>query len=348
MKISGARQRSRWLERLALGGAVVGMLVGVLVWILCPFPQDKLERYPASTAILDRAGRPLRWMGKETETLCVPVRLEESGPWLAKAFIAAEDKRFYWHCGVDVLALFRALGQNLCARRVVSGASTISTQVVRLVEPRRRTFRSKIIEVFRVLQLEQRLSKEQILEQYLNRAPFGAHLVGVEAASRRYCGKSVGALSLAEAALLAGLPQAPSRLRPDRFPRRAAARRDYVLRRMFECGFINREQWRSARSEPVISLTSAPLRCAPAVCDRGAARPPDSPGRHPTSSTGVGDGAPARRRGGVAAEVGFDAVDQPLQGDRLGEEQVTAALQAFRAGFPRRHRCGQQYDRDVA
>ncbi len=244
------------------------VLLFILAWFVFPFPVGDLARYPAATILLDRTGEPLRLRLGPHDTDCrLCYRPDPDRDWICRAVVAAEDQRFWHHGGIDPLALGRAIGQNIVHRRTVSGASTLSTQVVRLLHPRRRTLWTKAVELFRALQLESRLDKRAILEQYLNRAPFGANLVGIEAASRRYFAKEPQDLSLAEAALLAGLPQSPSRLRPDRFPARAQRREAYVLDRMAACGMITPAQRDAARAMPVALRTDAyPFR-APHFCD---------------------------------------------------------------------------------
>lgn len=261
-------KRRRWRPIV-----VIAMLGVCAAWQW--LPPVNLERYPASTTIRDRDNQPLRVVLNEDDLLCLPVRLADTGPWLGQAIVAAEDKRFFQHSGVDVLALGRAVRQNLTARRVVSGASTISTQVVRLIDQRPRSLVAKIIEAFQALRMERRHTKQEILEQYLNRVPCGSNLIGVEAASRRYFGKSAADLSLAEAAVIAGLPQAPTRLRPDLHPQRAAKRRAYVLHRMLECGFITHDQLASAEAEPVVCRSAATVFRAPHFCDLVKAKYPD-------------------------------------------------------------------------
>lgn len=202
---------------------------------LFPFPQHHLDRLANPTAaprVLDREGNLLGAFVAADDSWSFPVTLSEISPSLIQATIAVEDKRFYFHNGVDFLAIARAAWTNLSRWRTVSGASTLTMQTIRLLEPRRRTLGAKIIEAFRALQLEELRTKDEILAGYLNLAPYGGNIVGAEAASRAWFGKRARDLTIAEAALLAGLPQAPSRLRPDRFPQRALARRNYVLRQM--------------------------------------------------------------------------------------------------------------------
>ncbi len=256
------RRLERWIRRLgrttlvsllaALGGFAVADA-------LYPFPQELLERRPVSPEVLDRHGRMLFTRTASDEQWRRPIPLEETGSWLAKATIAVEDRRFREHRGVDPLAAGRAVGQLVSSGRVVSGASTITMQVCRMMEPRSRTLTTKAIEAFRALQLERRRTKDEILELYLNLAPYGGNFRGVECAARRWFGKAAADLSLEEAALLAGLPQSPTRLRPDRHPEAARARRDHVLARMLEEGFVDEEQYERARSAPLV-LEPTPRR----------------------------------------------------------------------------------------
>ncbi|MGD9780536.1 MAG: penicillin-binding protein 1C [Kiritimatiellia bacterium] len=232
-----------------------------------PFPEDKLARLDSAAVLADRNGEPLRVKLAAGGFDCRPGYVPAPEHWIAQALVAAEDRRFWDHPGVDVRALARAVAQNLLSGRRVSGASTITTQVIRLAEPRRRTLATKAIEAFRALQLERRLDKRAILAQYLDRAPFGGNLVGIEAAARRYFGKGAADLSLAEAALLAGVPQAPSRLRPDRHPDAAKKRQAYVLERMEACGFITARQRAEAWAQPLAARPgNYPFR-APHFCD---------------------------------------------------------------------------------
>lgn len=170
-------------------------------------------------------------------------------PWLPRATVTVEDARFEDHVGVDPSAVLRALGQNIYHRRTVSGASTITMQVCRMMDGRSRTWGAKLIESFRALQLERIRTKDEILETYLNIAPYGGNCRGVEAAARAYFNKHAADLSLGEAALLAGLPQSPSRYRPDRYPQRALERRNTVLRRMEASGHITASQRAVAESQ---------------------------------------------------------------------------------------------------
>ena len=249
--------RRRWRRHLmwssAAFGAVVALLLAALAacWVLFPFPTDRLDRWPASPVVYDRHGRTLFSMVGNDDQWRRPVPLELISSWLTQATIAVEDERFYSHSGVDPLAVARAIGQDIRHCRIVSGASTITMQIARMMDDRPRTWRAKLVESFRALQLEHRRNKSSILETYLNIAPYGGNLRGVEAAAQVYFGKHAADLSLGEAAMLAGLPQSPARYRPDRHPVPAAARRGVVLRRMLELGQITPEQQAAAAVEPV-------------------------------------------------------------------------------------------------
>ncbi len=245
----------------------VGVLAWCVAWFVFPFPKDEFLRYDASQCITDRNGEILRTTLNSDGQRCLPIRLEDAGEWLPKAMIATEDKRFSRHHGVDFLALIRAVGQMIQHREVVSGASTISTQTVRLVHPRPRHLGSKIIEAFRAVQMETFLTKEEILEQYLNRSPFGGNLVGIRAASLHYFSKEPADLSLEEASLLAGLPQSPNRLRPDRHPERAKERREMVLQAMRKQNFVEESQFASANKANIHLQLWKPPFLAPHFVD---------------------------------------------------------------------------------
>jgi penicillin-binding protein 1C len=193
------------------------------------------------------------------------------------AVIAVEDQRFREHAGVDLLATARALGQDLVPGGRRSGASTITQQLVKLVYGRERGWlsgaASKGLEILRAIELEERMSKDEILEQYLNRLPYGNGVEGIERAAEAYFGRGADELSLGEAALLAGLPQAPSRLDPRRHLERAIRRRDHVLGRMLALGLRTPEEIRLARAErPAIRRESPRSYRAPRFADQVVAR----------------------------------------------------------------------------
>ncbi|EDS6438253.1 peptidoglycan glycosyltransferase PbpC [Salmonella enterica] len=239
-------KRGCWLW---LAGAPLFILL--VLWAadnLWPLPLNEVN--PARVVVADD-GTPL-WRFADDEGIWrYPVTIEEVSPRYLEALINYEDRWFWRHPGVNPFSVARAAWQDLTAGRVISGGSTLTMQVARLLDPHPRTFGGKIRQLWRALQLEWHLSKRDILTLYLNRAPFGGTLQGVGAASWAYFGKSPARLSYADAALLAVLPQAPSRLRPDRWPVRAEAARNKVLDRMAVQGVWPAETVRESREEPV-------------------------------------------------------------------------------------------------
>jgi penicillin-binding protein 1C len=181
----------------------------------------------------------------------LPVMVDAVDPLYRHMLIAAEDQRFAKHPGVDPIAVVRALGQLARRGHIVSGASTLTMQAVRLLERRPRTLSSKLIEMAEALGLERHWAKDDILSLYLTLAPFGGNLEGVRAASLAYFGKEPSHLSAAEAALLVALPSSPEHLRPDRHPEAARLARDAVLERMRARGVISESALAEARAEPI-------------------------------------------------------------------------------------------------
>ncbi len=239
------------------------------IWPL-PLPKDDLAR-----VVLAEDGTPLWRFADANGVWRYPVQTGEVSPYYLDALLTYEDRWFYQHPGVNPLALVRATWQNLTGARVVSGGSTLSMQVARLLDPHSRTFHGKLRQLWRTAQLEWHLSKEEILNLYLNRAPFGGTLQGVAAASWAYLGKSPAQLTHAEAALLAVLPQAPSRLRPDRHPQRAQEARDKVLRRLAEFQVWPQSAVDEALEEPLLLAPRLEPSLAPLLARR--LNRPDSP-----------------------------------------------------------------------
>lgn len=242
-------------------------LLAVLLLADLLFPPPLPGRSaPHAQVVLARDGTPLRAFPDSAHIWRHPVRIEEVSPRYVEAVVGYEDRYFHWHFGVNPFALVRAMGQRVRYGHIVSGGSTLTMQVARMLEPTPHTVMGKLRQVARAVQLEMRLSKREILELYLSYAPMGGVLEGVEAASRAYLGKPSISLSHAEAALLAVLPQSPSLLRPDRFPQRARVARDKVLERLAP-------QWglsvvADARQEPVIAQTVREPLLAPLFAER--------------------------------------------------------------------------------
>ncbi|MEE1925645.1 peptidoglycan glycosyltransferase PbpC [Pseudomonas sp. 148P] len=259
------RQRG---ARLAAISALTAFGLVALLWLAdriwpLPMPADDLAR-----VVLAEDGTPLWRFADADGVWRYPVSLDEVSPLYLQALLTYEDRWFYSHPGVNPLALGRAAWQNLSGGRVLSGGSTLSMQVARLLDPHPRTLPGKLRQLWRTLQLEWHLSKREILEIYLNRAPFGGTLQGVAAASWAYLGKSPTQLTPAEAALLAVLPQAPSRLRPDRHPQRATAARDKVLQRLGEYAVWPEQQIREAMEEPLLLAPRQEPALAPLLARR--------------------------------------------------------------------------------
>ncbi|MGX9177219.1 penicillin-binding protein 1C [Mesorhizobium sp. BHbdii] len=212
------------------------------------FPPPLPAELTVSTEVQDRDGQLLRAFATPDGYWRLATRLDQVDKQLVDMLVIYEDKRFWDHGGVDVLALARAAGQFLNSGRIVSGGSTLSMQLARLAEPRdSRSLGSKIKQMLRALQIERRLTKREILERYLTLAPYGGNLEGVRAASLAYFGKEPKRLTVSEAALLVALPQLPEKRRPDRNLAIAHAARDRVLARMVSSGLLGeREAARAA------------------------------------------------------------------------------------------------------
>lgn len=254
------RLTRRWLTILLLPLA--------LLWLAdrlfpLPLPEDDLAR-----VVLAEDGTPMWRFADRDGVWRYPVTPDEVSPYYLDALLTYEDRWFRQHPGINPLALGRAAWQNLSGGRVVSGGSTLSMQVARLLDPHSRDLPGKLKQLWRTAQLEWHLSKDEILALYLNRAPFGGTLQGVAAASWSYLGKPPSQLTRAEAALLAVLPQAPSRLRPDRHPERAQAARDKVLRRLAEFQVWPQAQVDEALEEPVLLATRREPSLAPLLARR--------------------------------------------------------------------------------
>ena len=205
-----------------------------------------------STSVEDRDGRLLRAFTTKHGRWRLPITQAQTDQRYLALLFAFEDKRFWHHAGIDPLALARAAMQYAANGRAVSGASTITMQVARLLEQRHdRTLIGKFRQMLRALQIEARLTKHQILDLYLRLAPFGGNIEGVRAASLTYFAKEPRRLSLGEAALLVALPQSPEARRPDRYPARAKAARNRVLDRSYRTGLITHAELARAKLEPV-------------------------------------------------------------------------------------------------
>lgn len=277
-----AARKRRWQRRLRWTAALLTLMVllSAGAWKAIdyvPLPPGLFEPPQPPLALLDRYGRPLRQLRDGQGFVSRPVALKEIPQVLIDGTLAAEDKRFWHHPGIDLPAILRASLQNLWHRRIVSGASTITQQLIKNVHPRPRSIRTKFAEALQALKLERVWTKEQILEAYLNRIDYGRNNRGCAAAADALFGRPLKDLTLAQAALLAGLPQAPSRHDPWLHPSRSLKRRRYVLDRMLANHWIDPTARDRADREPLrLAAPARPFR-APHFVDfllqRELARP---------------------------------------------------------------------------
>jgi len=214
--------------------------LATLDWADRNYPPPLEAAQEVSTEILDRDGQLLRAFATREGLWRLETTVDDVDPSLLRILVAYEDRRYESHSGVDLLALGRAAWQLATNGRIVSGASTLSMQVARLIEPRReRSLTAKLIQIARAIQIERRLSKTEILNLYLTHAPYGGNLEGVRAASLAWFGKEPKRLSTAETALLVALPQLPERRRPDRYRDNALEARKRVLERAREADVVD-------------------------------------------------------------------------------------------------------------
>jgi penicillin-binding protein 1C len=249
---------------------VLALLVAFALWVRCgPLPPELLD--PArrvSTEFVDRRGEPLYEALSGEGTRARELSADRLPQALVDATLAAEDRRFFSHPGVDPLAVLRAAWHNARAGRVVEGGSTLTQQVVKLLTRRPRTLAGKLSEMLLALRLEHRLGKREILALYLSVAPYGNQRVGAAAAARGYFATSVQNLTPAQAAFLAGLPQRPSTFNPWRSPEAARRRQLAVLARMQDLGVLGEQDAAVARAEELRLSREAPAFVAPHFVER--------------------------------------------------------------------------------
>ena len=252
--------------KIVFGGLLLALIVSGSLYL--PYPKAKLSSAPvASLRICDRNGLLLREVISAGGGRCQWIGLDEISPFMEAATVAAEDRYFFLHPGINVFSIVTAAFQNIRKGEVLSGASTLTQQLTRNLYGRSRTVFSKLFETWIALRLEKTLSKEEILTQYLNRVCYGNMTYGIEAASRLYFDKSAADLSLAEAAFLASLPRSPKRLNPYRYLESAGKRQKNILDRMVRLGFIGREEWGRALQEPLKLYPASQKFRAPHFCD---------------------------------------------------------------------------------
>ena len=263
ISLLGRFRRLRWVV-LGSGVVLLGcLLLKYLDWRypLAPLPQ-------VSTVVLADDGTPLRAFPGEGDQWRYPIDVNEVSPQYIDVLLTYEDRWFYWHPGVNPFSLIRAFWQNTQSVGIVSGGSTLTMQVARLLHPHDRSYQGKLIQVLRAFQLEWHYSKFDIIRLYLNLAPFGGMLSGVQSASYYYFGKQADQLSDAEAALLAVLPQRPSDYRPDRHPEAALKARNKALARMAALDVWSQARVEEAQMEPLLTFAEGVPNVAPILSRR--------------------------------------------------------------------------------
>jgi penicillin-binding protein 1C len=302
------------------------------------YPPPLAEAGLVSTEVVDRNGDLLRAFATPEGRWRLATHIEDVDPKLIKMLIAYEDHRFYSHHGVDIAALFRAAGQWVLNGHIVSGGSTLSMQLARLIEPRdERSVWAKLVQIVRALQIERRLTKDEILADYLTLAPYGGNLEGVRAASLAYFGEEPKRLSVAQAALLVSLPQSPEGRRPDRHPAAARSARGRVLERMKDAGVIVPREIALASAEPIPKVRrQLPALAAQASADAMRA---DPSARHlqltierSVQSKLEAVARDAARRLGPKVSVAMILADAPT-GDIIGEVGSADLFDVRRAGW---------------
>lgn len=276
-KTASSRLRPLWI---ASGAALALLLVagaGLAWWVHALGPAPLGQGLEYSRVVLDRDGRLLRAYSTKEGRWRLPAKPNDVDPRFLKLLFAYEDKRFHEHPGVDPIAMTRATFQFIVNGEIISGGSTLTMQVARLLEPRhRRSLSAKLRQMTRAIELEHALSKEQILSLYLTLAPYGGNLEGIRAASLAYFGKEPRRLTLAQAALLVALPQSPETRRPDRHPQVARVARNRVLDRELEAGVLSEDEVARAKAQPVPHERKQLPMLAPHSADKIVAADPDT------------------------------------------------------------------------
>ena len=260
----------RYLFRLVVLGVVAFVTAVYIVPMFVPLPQQLVEqKADPSTVVTDRYGHPLRrFLVNGEEVVSAYAKLDDIPQALIDATVAAEDKRYWDHNGIDYAAILRAARDALRHGRQVSGASTITQQLIKISSPpKARTLKTKIYEVFAARRLEMTHKKEWILENYLNRLPYGNMRTGCRTAARGYFGKPLKDLSLAECAFLSGLPNKPTRYNPYRNFKGAQTRQIWILDRMHEDEYITSEAWARAKHEKLVLVNEQAAFRAPHAVD---------------------------------------------------------------------------------
>ncbi len=261
------KKLKKWFKRLTLA-ALVMFCFFIALDFLIPLPMKDFQHRHFAQVVVDKDGQPLRAFPDAQGVWRYPVALNQVSPLYLQALINYEDRYFYQHFGVNPLAMVRALGQWIKNGKIISGASTLSMQVARILKPHKKSFSGKLVQMFMALQLEWHYSKQEILTYYINYAPFGGTIQGVEAASFAYFDKTSLELTASEAALLAVMPQSPSRFRPDRYPQRAKKARDKLLNRLAAFAVWDKQTIKEAKQEEIWAQYNTHPMIAPLLTRR--------------------------------------------------------------------------------
>jgi penicillin-binding protein 1C len=292
--VGRSRRRARgWRCSLAVVCGINGALLVVAALVIAiPLP---VRRNDWSVAVEYRDGTPAHVFLSRDDKWRLPVALDEVDPRFVAALVALEDRRFYRHDGVDPIAVVRAAVTDVVHARRVSGGSTLTMQLARLLEPRRRTLTSKLIEMFRAAQLDLRWSKREILEQYLSRTPYGGNVEGIETAAWSYFGHGARHLTPLEIATLLAVPQGPTRFAPrPANQERLRARRDAILGKL------------------IAARVFSPIDAAAATAEAAGAAPPDHLRRMPREAPHAAVSLRRRHPGMVRIRSTLDAGAQAL------------------------------------
>ncbi|MGL4488346.1 MAG: penicillin-binding protein 1C [Rhizobiaceae bacterium] len=333
--MSRMRISLKWLAGIALASSFG---LGGLVALDKAYPPPLPEKLALSTEIVDRDGALLRAFATPDGRWRFKSERGSIDADLVKMLVAYEDRRFEDHYGVDPYAMGRAFLQFVKYGRVVSGGSTITMQVARLLEPRdERSLTAKLRQMARAIQIERRLSKDEILSLYLTLAPYGGNIEGVRAASLAWFGKEPKKLTLSEAALLVALPQSPETRRPDRHAKTAKIARDRVLFRMADAGLIPRSEIERASVATIRSARLALPSLAPHLSEAARAKAPDALRYQVTLKRSVQSGLEdvakdAARRLGPKLSVAILMADA-RSGEIIGEVGSANYHDRTRSGF---------------
>jgi penicillin-binding protein 1C len=273
------RSTRSWVIRLAKLSAI-GLVILLITFIMLdqlilPLPREKLYK-PSAAFIYSKEGYLLGAFSASDRFWRKPVRLDGVSPRLIKSVIAVEDRYFHYHPGVNPVSLVTAALDNLRAGKIVRGGSTLTMQIARMMERKERTMLNKLLEIFRSVQLEVRYSKPQLLELFLNLAPYGGNIEGVGAASYFYFDKEPSDLTWSEAALLTAIPASPENFRPDLNPERAFQKRQRILAILRDRSVITEQEYASALREKLPTERKQLPGTAPHFCQMVQSKYPDS------------------------------------------------------------------------